>query len=198
MTEKESWGVLTKDQFEKFLAEFTRRFGKPTQSKRLSFSFWDHSRNEIDTRIRITDGQPEIMQKLGSWEKQQQWSRSERKVDLKSDVEEIFNTYVIFRVLIPGDDSCYIYQHDNYVFKQANFEIKVTHQSGKTNKYNFEVEAIGEDIDLNQILKDLGLFGLTTKTTEQFWNKWNQELNLRDVDLDPQQIKSLIQEYLIP
>jgi hypothetical protein len=196
MTETESWGVLTKDQFDKFIAEFTKRFGKSTHSKRLSFSFWDHSCDNIDTRIRITNGKAEIMQKVGDVGEGQQRVRTEQRIGLQSDLNEIFNAYQILRVLTPGDDSCYIYQHDNYIFKQGNFEIKITHQSGKTDKYNFEVEAVGDDADLNQILKDLGLSEFVTKTTVEFWNKWNEELNLRDNDLKPEQIKEIIKQYL--
>lgn len=196
MIEEESWGILTKKQFDQFLDQFTKKFGVPIHSKRLSFSFWDHNRNEIDTRIRITNGKAEIMQKIGDVGEGQKRVRSERKIDLKSDLNEIFNSYQIFRVLIPGNDSCYIYQHDNYIFKQPTFEIKITHQSGKTEKYNFEVEAIGNNIDLSLILKDLKLFDLITTTDVEFWNKWNEELNLKDHDLDEKQIQVLINKYL--
>jgi len=51
--EEESWGLLTKNKFDHLLNQFTKRFGEPIHPKRLSFSFWDHSRNNIDTRIRI-------------------------------------------------------------------------------------------------------------------------------------------------
>src|SRR3990167_6817356 len=94
----------------------------------------------------------------------------------------LFNTYKILRVLIPGGDSCYIYQHDNYIFKQPDFEIKLTHQLGKTDKYNFEVEADTTKKELNQLLRELGLFELVTHTNAEFWDKWNEELNLRDVE----------------
>src|SRR3972149_10602450 len=150
--EEESWGVLTKQKFEHFLILFTKQFGKPIHSKRLSFSFWDHKRNEIDTRIRITDGKAEIMQKIGGIGDKRLRVRTEQRLKLLSDPEEVFNAYQILRVLIPGKDACYIYQHDNYIFKQPNFELKITHQIGKTDKYNFEVEADTKKIDLNQLL----------------------------------------------
>ena len=140
MKEEESWGVLTKEQFKSFLDKFTKKYGKPTHSRRLSFSFWDHSRNEIDTRIRVTDGKPEVMQKVGGIGDQKVRVRTERRMTISANSENLFNTYKIFRVLIPGDDSCYIYQHHNYIFKQPEFELKLTHQLGKIDKYNFEVE----------------------------------------------------------
>ena len=196
MTEEESWGVLTKLKFGQLLDQFTQRFGKPIHSKRLSFSFWDHSRNDIDTRIRITDGQAEIMQKVGKWEGTYEWARNEQHVKLPVNSQEVFNAYKILRVLFPGKNVCHIMQYDNYIFKQPDFEIKLTHQSGKTDKYNFEVEANTKKVDLNQMLKDLGLLKLVTVTSVKFWDKWNDKLNLKDTDLNDAQIKDLIKKYL--
>ncbi len=196
MVEEESWGLLTKEQFESFLAEFTKKYGAPVHSKRLSFSFWDHNRNEIDTRIRITDGKSEVMQKVGGIGDQKVRVRTERRISLTSTVEDIFNTYKIFRVLIPGDDSCFIYQHDNYIFKLPDFEIKLTHQLGKTDKYNFEVEVDTSKQDLNQLLVELDLSDKVTLTNAEFWDKWNEELNLKDIDLEEDKIKEIIQQYV--
>ena len=194
--EEESWGVLTKLKFNQLLDQFTKRFSKPIRSKRLAISFWDHNRNEVDTRIRITDGNAEIMQKIGDIGESKHRMRSEQKVNLPPDSEEIFNTYKILRVLIPGDNSCYIYQYDNFVFEQPDFEIKLTQQSAKTDKYNFEVEVYGKKSKLNMILTNLGLSNMVTTTDAKFWDKWNDELNLKDTDLKDEQIKWLISTYL--
>jgi len=194
--EEEFWGVLTKQQFGSFLKQFTKRFGKPTHSRRLSFSFWDHKRNKLDTRIRITDGKAEIMQKIGGVGDKQLRVRTEKKLTLPSDTKEIFNAYQILRILIPGKDSCYIYQHNNYLFRQPDFEVKITHQIGKTDKYNFEVEADPKKVDLNKLLKDLGLFSKITLTNARFWDKWNEELNLKDTELNSRAILNLIKKYL--
>lgn len=196
MMEEESWGVLTKPQFENFLAQFTKRFGKPIHSRRLSFSFWDHGRNEIDTRIRITTGKAEVMQKIGGIGDKQLRVRTEQRMKLLSDPQELLSAYQILRVLIPGDDACYIYQHDNYIFKQQDFELKITHQIGKTDKYNFEVEVDTKKVDLNEVLKELGLSDKITLTNAEFWDKWNEELNLKDSDLNGKQIQDLIRKYL--
>ncbi|OGM13073.1 hypothetical protein A2V80_00475 [Candidatus Woesebacteria bacterium RBG_16_39_8b] len=194
--EEECWGVLTKQKIEHFLFLFTKQFGKPIHSKRLSFSFWDHKRNEIDTRIRITDGKAEIMQKIGKWEKTHKWVRSEQRVRLSADSQEIFNAYKILRALFPEENVCHIMQYDNYIFKQDKFEIKLTHQSGKTDNYNFEVEANNKDMDLDGLLEDLGLSKLMTITSVEFWDKWNEQLNLKDTDLSNEQIGDLIKKYL--
>lgn len=196
MMEEEVWGVLTKDEFGKFLGEFTRRFGKPVYSKRLTFSFWDHRRNNIDTRIRVTNGKAEIMQKVGKWEGSQIRSRSEQSVKLDSDLEVVFGAYKVLRVLIPGEDQCYIYQTEDYIFRKNNFEIKITHQTGKTDKYLFEVEAIAKKVDLKKVVRDLELTDLVRVTDEEFWNKWNEELNLKDNDINEDKLKNLINEYL--
>lgn len=197
MVEEEVWGLLDEEKFNKLLNEFSLSFGKPKRSRRLAFSFWDHKRSNIDTRIRITDGKAEIMQKVGIWEMSRKWSRNEQRINLLSDVEEIFNAYQIIRVLVPDEGSCYIAQFDNYTFKQSEFEIKLTHQTGKTNKYNFEVEADTSKKDLYLLLQDLGLSEMVTITDTEFWDKWNEELNLKDTDLEENEIRRMISQYLL-
>lgn len=194
--EDESWGQLSKEQFESFLAQFTKQFGNPRKSRRIAISFWDHNRSEIDTRIKITDGKAEIMQKKGSWEKTKMWSRSEQRVHLPNDKEEIFNAYQILRVLIPGPNDCYISQYENYLFDTENFEIKLTHQTGKSDKYNFEVEATSKSAKAAEFLKQIGLAEFVIETDEEFWRKWNNELNLNDKGLSEEQIRELIESYL--
>src|SRR3989304_8111989 len=115
MIEQEAWGLLTKSQFNQYLAQFTKKFGKSKHQKRLSFSFWDHRYNEIDTRIRITNGKAEIVQKIGQWENVTQWERMERIVKLPRDAQQIFNAFKIFRQLLPASESCNIMQYDNYL-----------------------------------------------------------------------------------
>lgn len=195
MLEREAWGQLSKEQFEEFLMLFGKRFGKPKMHRRLSISFWNHEMNEIDTRIRITDGKAEIMQKVGSWEGATRWDREERQVKLFSDAEQIFSAYKILRHFLPSHEPCQIIQFDNYVFKIDDFEIKLSHQTGKTDKYNFEVETLNDESNLDVILKDLGLIDLVTVTDVEFWNNWNDELNLNDKDLSEEQILELIKEY---
>ena len=197
MIEEEIWGILTKEQFGYFLSEFTRRFGNPVKSRRLSFSFWDHTRNQIDIRIRITNGNPEIMLKVGTWEDTDAWVRSEQRINLQADSDEVFTAYQILRTLIPGEDDCYIYQSTSYIFKTLDFEIKLTHQSGKSDKYPFEVEKVTPAVDLNKILIDLNLSDKVTVTDTEFWDKWNQELNLKDKELNKEQIIDLIKKYLV-
>jgi len=196
MKEEESWGVLTREQFDSFLAVYTKKFGGPVCSRRLSLSFWDHARNEIDTRIRITDGKAEVMQKVGGIGDQMVRVRTETSMVLVSSTEDVFNAYKIFRILVPGDDSCFIYQHDNYIFKQSDFEIKLTHQLGKVDKYHFEVEVDSSKIDMGDLLRKLKLFNLVTLTDSAFWDKWNEEVNVRDIDLSDEEIKELIADYL--
>lgn len=196
MLEEEAWGVLTKDQFDHFLSLFTKRFGNPAKSKRLSFSFWDHNHNDVDIRIRITDGDPEIMLKLGKWEGESTRVRSEKHVRLQPDADEVFKAYQIFRTLIPGENDCYIYRQNNYIFKTPEFEIKLTCQMGKTDKYHFEVEKKSSTINLDQIVKELGLSEMITITNIEFWDQWNKGLNLKDSELKEEQIIDLIKRYL--
>ncbi len=196
MLEQEAWGQLTKKQFDLLIEKFTQRFGEPTRHRRLSISFWNHQHNEVDTRIRITDGQGEVMQKIGKWDNATNWDRTERYLKLSSDADQVFNAYKILRQLLPSHEPCQMIQHDNYVFKTADFEIKLSHQIGKSDKYNFEVETLSGKSSLDSILKDLGLTEFVTVTDVAFWDKWNQDLNISDADLNEKQILRLIKKYL--
>lgn len=98
--------------------------------------------------------------------------------------------------MLPAHELCQIIRFDNYVILTDDFEIKLSHQTGKSDKYNFEVETLTNKSDLKAILNDLGLSELVTVTDVAFWDNWNQELNLNDRDLSEEQILELIKEYL--
>jgi hypothetical protein len=196
MLEKEAWGLLTEQQLGEFLTKFEKQFGKPKRERRLSISFWNHEHNDIDTRIRIINGKAEIVQKIGRWDNITKWERKEYRFGLVAHPEEVFNAYRVLRQLLPAHEPCQILQFENYLFKRSGFEIKLSRQTGKTEKYNFEVEVTDEKADLGAVLDDLGLQKLVTVTDVEFWDQWNQELNLNDKEVGEEKIRKLIKEYL--
>lgn len=204
MLEQEVLGELTLDQYNHYFNIFTQKFGQPQKQTRLSISFWDKQKNEIDTRIRITNGQAEIMQKVGQWEGENQLLRTETSLILPSDADQIL---AAFKILdnVAGDNRSYHYsRHENYIFncqidiqgQTHQVEIKLCHQFGQTDKYEFEVEVSGDQTDLQAVLDQLNLTNLVLVTDEAFWDKWNDQLNNRYQHMSDQQIKQLIQQYL--
>ncbi len=65
--ETEVSGILSKQQFDESIKLFSKQFGDPRRSDRLSIQFTDPSGNNVDTRIRLTKSELELMQKTGSW-----------------------------------------------------------------------------------------------------------------------------------
>ncbi len=64
--EHEVLGELEVSKYNSLIEQFTLLYGNPKLKKRLAISFWDPAINKnVDTRIRITNGKAEIMQKTG-------------------------------------------------------------------------------------------------------------------------------------
>lgn len=196
MREKESWGLLTKSEFFEFLSKFKKKFGKSKKYKRLGISFWDPSTNKhLDTRIRITNGKPQIMQKIGKWENRSELDFKEILIDLDKNPEQVFRAYLILSNIIGKRKNCRFIQHENYIFNTTDFEIKLGKQFGKSVKYIFEIEAKNNKVNLESKLKELNLSRHVLKTDVEFWDSWNKEVNLTGEELNEKQILKLIESY---
>lgn len=194
MIEHKYWGLLTSEEFNAKLYEFTKKFGPPIKKVRLSLEASDWDREEIDNRIKITNGEATFVQKIGDWNTR---NRTEVEVPLVPEVNAIFNFYKALLVLINAKRLAQtIMQHENYIFDLPEFELKLSHQSGKCSKYNFEVELKNNSKDLKEICDALGLQPDNTPKVRAFWEKWNEELNLCSSDLTDQELKNLILKYL--
>jgi Trp operon repressor len=90
--ETEVLGFLTKKQFEKFIDILNARIGKARRTKRLSIQITDYAKQDLDTRIRITNGEAEIMQKVGDWNAK---TREEISVMLPTIPDIIFQHWQI-------------------------------------------------------------------------------------------------------
>lgn len=195
--ETESWGQLTKNQFDKFLESFTKQFGKPKRKLRLAISFWDPKLNKnLDTRVRITNGKAELIQKYGKWMNRKKRSLHELILPLPRNPQRVYIAYKILSNNIQKSFPDKFLQFENYIYNQPNFELKLTHQFGKSSKYSFEVELKNKRETMKSILNRLGLTKLVTLTDVAFWNKWDRQVNFTTKDLTDNQIKALIKKYL--
>ena len=62
--EDEIIGEINKEIFIQKKHEFTQLFGEPILKRRLGLMVFDRNNPKVDTRIRITNGSAEIMQKV--------------------------------------------------------------------------------------------------------------------------------------
>lgn len=195
--EKELLTILSKIEYEKVLVRLTEEFGDPKIVKRLSLQCTDYSRVDIDTRIRITNGEAELMQKVGDWKNITKGkARTEISVVLPSDVNTIARLYKIIRNLVNGASvENIIMQFENLVWKTKDFEFKLTHQFGKGDGYNCEVEVFDHSLSPKEmVLKYSVPIHLPTQT-QDFWRKWNERVNLDANKLSDKELLDIISKY---
>jgi hypothetical protein len=192
--ENEVWGVMTKEEFERKLKEFTLKFGEPKLSRRMAIQVLDLDNTSLWTRIRITDGKVELMQKVGKWDIGRQ---EEISLKLEPDAENIHNLYKILRNLLQkGRIEAIIIQHENYIFNLPDVEIKLSRQFGKSDKFSFEIQAKTDKVNLIKIANELSLKPYVSNKGEEFWTKWNKEVNLDALKMTEKEIKNIIKRYL--
>lgn len=192
--EKELLTILSEEEYKKVLARLEKELGKPEIVKRLALQCTDYRWSDVDTRIRITNGKAEIIQKLGDWKN---YLRDEIVISFPSDPKIIFDMYRIFRnamkdekVLTP------IMQYENRIFKQKGFEIKLAYQFGKRDAYNCEVEVFDSNLDPSHLARQFDIPIHLPKHTQDFWEKWNETVNLAANELSGGELLRIIKSYL--
>lgn len=195
MIETEIWGIIEKNEFPKILKEITGRLGKAQKKKRLAIEISDWSNQNLDTRIRITDGQAELVQKVGAWKARK---KKEIQVDLPQDTELIMELVeILSNYVMNGNPRVQIFQYENFIFKTSEYELKLSHQFGKGSRFNFEIEALIKDVDLLEIANQFGLEEHNKKRDIAFWDKWNEVVSLNVLKLNKRNLKSMLKKYLV-
>lgn len=196
--EKELLTILTREQHEDILARFESEFGKPKIQKRLSLQSDDYGQTDIDTRIRITNGKAELMQKVGDWKNITKGkSRTEISIPLPADTEVIAGLYTIIRNLMRGANTeNIIMQFESYIWERENLEIKLTHQFGKSDAYNCEFEVLDNANSPQKLMEDFQVPIKLPEQTQDFWRKWNEKVNLDANELSDEELLGIIRIYL--
>lgn len=192
--EKELLTILSEEEFKDVLVSLEKEFGKPEIVRRLSLQSTDYRWSDVDTRIRITNGKAEIIQKVGDWKKQ---NRQEITIPLPTDSKVVFDMYKIFinamrdeKVLTP------IMQYENRLFKTKDFEIKLTYQFGKKDAYNCEIEVFDLNLEPEDLAKKYNIPIHLPTQTQDFWKKWNETVNLSATELTDEQLSKIISDYI--
>lgn len=196
--EKEILTILSKSEYEDVKQYLRSKLGKPMVQKRLSLQSDDYGQTDIDTRIRITDGKSELMQKVGDWKNITKGkSRTEISIALPSDADVIAGLYRIIRNLMRGPKiENIIMQFESFIWKKEGFEIKLTHQFGKSDAYNCEVEVFGDSHNPNDLMEKYNIPIYLPTQTSDFWRKWNEKVNLNADELFDKKLLEIIKKYL--
>ncbi|KKQ74179.1 MAG: hypothetical protein US96_C0039G0015 [Candidatus Woesebacteria bacterium GW2011_GWB1_38_5b] len=192
--EKELLTILTKNEYDKVLVSLTKEFGVPEIVKRLSLQATDYRSADVDTRLRITNGKAEIIQKLGDWKK---GNRHELSVPLPPDPQMIFNIYKIFlNAMKDSEVQSPIMQLENRLLRTKDFEIKLTYQFGKASAYNCEIEVFDHSLEPTDLAKKYAIPIHLPTQTQDFWKKWNEKVNLSAGELADEKLQEIITKYL--
>jgi len=196
--EKELLRILTKDEYGSVLVNLREEFGKPKIQKRLSLQSDDYGQTDIDTRIRITDGKVELMQKIGDWKNITKGkSRTEISIPLQSNADTIAGLYRIIRNLMQGSSiENIVMQFKSFIWEKNDYEIKLTHQFGKSDAYNCEVEVFNSSYKPEDLMKKYKIPIHLPTQTSNFWREWNKKVNLNADELTDEKLLEIIGKYL--
>jgi len=193
-TETEILSIISEDDFKKLLGKLRKKHGMPKETIRLAIQCTDYTYQDIDTRIRITDGKAEIVQKVGGWDAK---SRVELVTPLAPSVDVVLNAYQTIRNLLKGNEiETSIIQLKSFIFEYSDFEIKLTHQFGKKDVYNYEVEVFNGKLTPLEIASKFEMPINTPENTPEFWKRWNKTVNLSADRLSDTELRSTIANYL--
>jgi hypothetical protein len=196
--EKELLTILSREEHEDVLIRLKKEFGEPKTQKRLSLQSDDYDQEDIDTRIKITNGEVELVQKVGDWKNITKGkSRTENSISLKKDAKFILVLNKILRNLVKGTNTQnIIMQYENLIWKKADFEIKLTHQFGNGNAYNCEVEVFNNSVKPKDLMKKLDIPIHLPAMSQDFWREWNKKVNLSADGLSNKELLEVIKKYL--
>lgn len=195
MIEKEVRGIMNTDEFRTKLTSFNNLsdYAK-SYNRRLTFCFGDFNNTELDLRLRITNGEAVLIQKVGTWTNLQR-EEVEVKVNSFDDFYKLLRIFKNIYETIPNSFATII-QHENYLFEDGDTEIKLTKQFGKNDYYVFEVEAKNSKVNLDRKCKELQLVVTDNFESEEDRKRRNESVNLSFNELAEDKIAKLIQEYL--
>lgn len=89
-----------------------------------------------------------------------------------------------------------IIQLENRLFKQKDFEVKLTHQFGKRDAYNCEIEVFDHSLEPKDLAEEYGIPINPPEQTQDFWKKWNEEVNLSAKGMADNELLEIIKKYL--
>lgn len=199
--ENEIIGEINRDIFENKKNEFTKKYGSPQIKKRLGLMVLNKLNANVDTRIRITNGCVEVMQKVTQLEDNKgHFHKLEISYKINSNVDDIYNAFITYSNMVKYIEKNNIIrllvQTENYTWNINNFEVKLSYQFGKSDYYTFEIEALKENQDLRSFQKKINLIEILNHSSPE-----RKEFRITKVDLNADEmseieIKEIIKRYL--
>ncbi len=196
MIEKEIWSEISKKEYDKMYKILNKKFGNPEVKRRLSFRIGCTDRIIINTRIKIEDSKVWLLQKVANDLNDTQ--HSEFELEISNKPEDVLEVFKIFKNLLGHLDTCFLkaLQFENLLYRTPSYEVKLTHQFGKSDVYSFEVEVFNNNLDPITISKELGFSIDLTPKDNKFWVNYSARVNLDLIDSKDDFILDLIKNYI--
>jgi len=171
--------------------------GNPNESKRVSLAIADYDNLTLETKIRITNGKAEVVQKVGEFTATDREEITIKLENLNSEaLVDLFRTYKNF-LNDKVSPMLTLIQHENYVFKNDRVEVKLFRQFGNDEFFAFEVEALVEmdDSELDKFCADNGLRVDPDYNNYDSIQNRNSKVNIDLGSIDSKELKSIFDRY---
>lgn len=198
MKEAEITADLTEVNFKKYINHFTKTLGKPNLKRRISFMVLERGK-PLDNRIKITNGEAMIVQKIKSkGDVPGLRVNDEIEINIPNDLENVKKSIKLlenFYNIFETEALKLIVQHENYLWETSEFELKLSRQFGKGDLYLYEIESFGNKTP-EELEKELEL-----KPDFEAFSEERQKLRREGIDIPfneilDTEIDKLILKYL--
>lgn len=196
MTEIEIRGFIAEQDFEAIKESLLKDFQSVFTKKRLSFVTGDYKLRNLETRLRITNGNFDIAQKVGDIGAT---SRQEHEMRFELTADQILFLFRTAERLAQqsGDHYSVVMQHENYIFEDDDIEIKIYKQFGIGHFYGFEIESKkGDEGAIGIIAEKYNLSSGDAYDSDIEVRKRNTEINIPSSEISDERLLELINEYL--
>ncbi len=198
--EKEVIGEINKDIFTSKKSEFINKFGNPVIKRRLGMMVFDRNNPQVDTRVRVTNGKAEIMQKvIQSDDGHGHSEKLEISIKIPDNVEAAFDAFKTYRNLLAKNYSekliLLLVQTENFIWSTKDFELKLSYQFGKNDYFTFEIEALSEGCDVRETQKSLGLAPIENHASPERKIFRATQVDLDASKMSDQEVKAVIGHY---
>lgn len=198
MKESEITADLTESNFKKYIQHFTKTLGAPSLKRRISFMILERGA-PLDNRIKITNGVAMIVQKIKSKSDVPGLRiNDEIEIDIPNDLENVKKSIKLlenFYNIFETQALKLIVQHENYLWENDEFELKLSRQFGKNDLYLYEIESFGDKTP-EQLEKELNLKPDFDAFSEERQVLRRGQIDIPFDEISEEETDELIRKYL--
>lgn len=199
MTESEITADISKETFNLYLSRFTNQLGEPVLKRRISFMVLERGK-ALDNRVKITNGQARVVQKLRTPPTELgKRVNEENEFDIPNNLESVKNAidlFVNFYEIYNIEALKLVVQHENYLWINSDYELKISRQFGKQDLYVYEIESISDKKTPEEIQEDLQMNVDYDSFSPERQLLRRENVDIKFEELSENEFDGLINKYL--